>query len=296
MVILTMRIIKYVFVFILLLTLQVGCSSNKEDSGLPKNPKRIVSLAPSNTEMLFLLGMGDNVVGVTEYCIYPSEAQKKQIVGGFTNPNMEIVMSLQPDLSLTIDQQSEVRAKLNTLKIPTVSLTKYSIDDIAKAFEIIGRAVGKDAEGQALKKRFLGRIEEVRRRFVSKKSKRVMLIVGRSPGTLKGMYVAGPGNFYHELLEIVNAENIFADSKIPYFSPSFEEVYARNPEIIIELKMDSRLTSSQRQTVIKEWDKFENVDAVMNDKVCLLNDPYYTVPGMSLLKILSEMVQIMESD
>jgi iron complex transport system substrate-binding protein len=282
-------------VFFFIIKVFISCTDRSEEKKQPPaEPRRIVSLAPSITEVLYALGAGDQVVGVTDYCRYPPEARKKPSIGGFMNPNLELVVTMRPDLVATIREQGEIRARLARIGLPAVTVSDRNIEGISEGFAILGRAVGKEKEGLVLRQHFLDELNKTRLRFEKKKNKRVLLVVGRSPGTLKGMYVAGTNNYFTELLEVVNATNIFDDVDVPYLQTSFTEIYARNPEVIIELKMDSHLDADELKAARAEWNQLRQVEAVARGEVYLLNDPYYTVPGMSLLKLLSEFARIME--
>src|ERR1043166_5745137 len=119
---------------------------------VPDHPKRIVSLAPSLTETLFALGAGDRVVGVTNYCDYPAEAGSRQKIGDMLNPNLELVAALHPDLVL-ITKEGNRRETLNAidhLNIPIFAVETARLDDIARMFRDVGRAIGAKSAGDSL--------------------------------------------------------------------------------------------------------------------------------------------------
>jgi iron complex transport system substrate-binding protein len=152
----------------------VACSPSKltstgsvvDDLGrsvnIEKIPQRIISLAPSNTEILFALGLGDRLVGVTEYCDYPPEALDKEKIGGFSTPDIEKVIALQPDLILAGSiHAKEVIPALEERGLTVFALVPENLEGILKNIEVVGKITGKEKEAFELITQLKERIEAI---------------------------------------------------------------------------------------------------------------------------------------
>lgn len=193
-------------------------------------PQRIISLAPSNTEILFALGLGDKVVGVTDWCDYPPEALDKEKVGGYVTPDIEKIVALNPDLILVAyGTPMEVINNLVGLGLTVFGIKTTDLDDLLNDIKRIGEITDKELEAQALTSEMAGNIEAIADAASELEQRpKVFYIVGHEPS----LWTAGQGTFIHELIEkgggVNTCQNITGYSEI-----SIEYVLARDPEIII---------------------------------------------------------------
>ena len=249
-------------------------------------PKRIVSLAPSMTEILFALELGDNIVGVTSFCDYPEGAKAKPKIGGMSNPSLEAVVLLKPDLVVmtTDGNPKEFEERLRALKIQTYVFTARRIAELPNGYREMGRVLGvaKKAEELALE------MEKALRRFGSrvngqgsgKAKQKVLFIVWPDP-----LIVAGPGTAMDDAITLLGQENIAGDAMSTYPKYSLEEVIRRAPEVLIIGKgsgMDMRAVS---KGILQ---RLGSVPAVKNNAVCFVSDNLYRlgpriVPGIEEL-------------
>jgi iron complex transport system substrate-binding protein len=201
-------------------------------------PNRIVSLAPSTTEILFALDLGDKVVGVTNYCNYPYdfsawiEAGNMTSVGDFSDPSMEVVTSLAPDLILaTGGVQAETVATMRNLGLKVLILDPSSVNGVLANIELVGNATGKREQATLLVGSLESRIDAVTEKVSSSSVKpKVYYEVWYDPTSL---WSAGSQAFQNELIEKAGGENIFADQVLDYFQSSTEAVIERNPNVIL---------------------------------------------------------------
>jgi iron complex transport system substrate-binding protein len=195
-------------------------------------PQRIVSLAPSNTEILFALGLGDRVVGVTDYCDYPPEALNKTKVGGYANPDIEKIVALNPDLILAgYGNPIEVVYTLAGLGLTVFGIKTTDLDDLLNDIRRVGEITDKEVEAQALTSEMENRIQAVTNQTEELEQRpRVFYIVWGGEGS--ALWTAGSGTFIHELIEKAGGVNI-CQNITGYTTISIEDVLARNPEIII---------------------------------------------------------------
>lgn len=194
-------------------------------------PERIVSLAPSNTEILFALGAGSQIVGVTDYCDYPTEVERLPKIGGFSDPSLELIVSMQPDLV--------VAARLNPLQaleglrrfeIPVFVLAPSTLEGTLRAIRQAGCLIGKGGEASRVTQQLEARIEAVRSVVSSISPRdRPRVVWGRLEAPF---YSAGPGSFIHDLIRTAGGRNII-ESEATWPQIGLETVVYRNPDVII---------------------------------------------------------------
>jgi iron complex transport system substrate-binding protein len=237
------------------------------DVTIEKLPERIISLAPSNTEILFALGLGEKVVGVTDYCDYPDEAKTKEKIGGFADPNMEKVISLKPDLVLATGMHQKPVEQLEKLNVPVIVLNPGNIQGMLNSIEIIGTATGRLVQAKELVNSLKARINNVEGRvagLVEKQRLKVYYEVWPSPYT-----TAGPGTFVNDIIEKAGGQNIAADADKQYPQYSQEMIIAKNPDIIIFSHHGSTRQSADDILKRPGW---ENISAIKNKKVFYVDE------------------------
>ncbi len=207
-------------------------------TSLAAYPNTIISLAPSNTEILFALGLDNKVVAVTDYCNYPYNftawiaAGNMTSVGDFSKPNMEVIASLNPDLILaTAGVQGETVDTMRSLGYKVLVLDPANITGVFKDIELVGKATGKNAEATTLVNSLSNRIDAVVNKVANAPTKpKVYYEVWYDPTSL---WSAGSKAWQNELIEKAGGTNIFADQQLDYFQSSSEAVVDRNPDVIV---------------------------------------------------------------
>jgi iron complex transport system substrate-binding protein len=225
--------------------------------------ERIISLTPATTEILFALGLGDSVVGVSSFCNWPAEAALKPKVGTFSNPNIEKILSLKPDLVLlTGMEQAYLKSILTELKIDYIIVDPSSIDELLQDIKRIGSITSKDKQAQALIKDINDTIKDISRR-VSKRQKekkpKVYIEIWYDP-----IMSAGKGSFVNDMIKIAGGENITSDLPRSFSRVDPEEVIIKDPDVIILTYMKSA------QWIDESFSKrigFDDIEAVRNDRV-----------------------------
>lgn len=199
-------------------------------------PQRIVSVSPVETEILYGVGAFDKVVAVTEYCVYPPEAKALPKVGGWATPSIEKVAGFHPDLVAFSEAQAPfLENQLKQLGIRTVLAPSQTVQDAFKAIAAIGQATGHERQAAELAARTRAALDAVRTRAAGLSRPSVLIIVDRTPGTLREMYGALPGSFLAELAEIAGGRVVPAATGAGYGKVSAEMVLTANPDIILDL-------------------------------------------------------------
>jgi len=224
---------------------------------VPAQPQRIVSLAPSITEILFALGAGDRVVGVTSYCDYPPEAREKPPVGDTLKPSVEKIIAVKADLVI-ISTASQVEAsfqRLEELGVPVYVSNPRSIDGVVESIDRIGELIDARERAHQLTNELRRRITTVETRVAETTRPSVLVILGTEP-----LITAGAGSFINDLINRAGARSISAGEKADYPQYSIETVVARQPEIILLQAGGNDLTPRLRQTPAARSNRVYHID------------------------------------
>ena len=248
-------------------------------------PKRIISLAPGVTEILYALGLGENIVGDTTYCDYPGDAKKKPKIGGMSNPSLEAVISLKPDVVvLTTDgNPKEFEERLVSLNIKTYIFDARTITTLPKGIRGLATAMGVKERGERLARS----IEEGVRKASAARTGRtahekVLFIVWPEP-----LIVAGPGTAIDEAINLLGAENIASRAVAAYPKYSIEEVMRQAPEVLVIGKGTGMDMQAVSQGILK---RLTTVPAVKNNRVCYVGDGLYRL-GPRVVRGIEELSQ-----
>jgi iron complex transport system substrate-binding protein len=274
------------------LLVSVLCASAAIGAG---EPGRIVSTSPSITEMLYALGLGARVVGVTTFCHYPPEAASKPKIGNYLQPNLETIVALRPDL--VVAEISGVRRaeRLSSLKLNVIEVDDSTVAGIYDSIQRIGRAAGVPEATGALVARIRSALDQVRERTAKLAPARVVFVVGRAPGRLEELVVAGKSSYLDEVMAIAGGNNIFRDTIAPYPKVTLEELLARNPEVIVdmgEMAQTSGVTERDKRAVVALWNRFPSLAAVKRRRVFAVASDIFVVPGPRVVEAAREFARM----
>jgi len=240
---------------------------------LAKPARRVVSLAPSATEILFAVGLDSEIVGVTTFCDYPPAAKAKPKVGSSIQ-NLEAIIGLKPDLVLAVKSEiirPDVLAKLEQLKIPVFILAPKTVEDILGHIGMIGGLVGRDREARTVVQGLRDRLQEVRSRMASAKPVRVFYVVNTDP-----LLSVGSGSFIHQMLELAGGENIVGQTTLAYPKVSIEEVLRRDPEVLLfPVGTSEGIPEAEQQ----RWRKWTTLSAVAHNRLRQVKAELVNRPG-----------------
>lgn len=289
---------KYTFLAInlmFILFMFLGCTSNKsieyngQKINVPKNIERIISTAPSNTEVLIDLGLSDKIVAIDKYSS-DVEGLKGNIEKlDFSNPDAEKIIKLNPDIIIasshnkTETGQDPFKA-IEEAGIPVVYIpSSTSIDGIYNDIKFISSLFSKDEKGNEIianMKKEINSIQDISKNIKNKK--KVYFEIGSSPN----LFSFGEGTFLNEMIEIVGAENIFKDKK-QWISPTEESVIKSNPDVI--LTNEGYIENATN--IIKARNGWENINAIKNNNVYMIDMNSSSRPSQHIIKALKEMAK-----
>jgi len=240
---------------------------------LAKPARRVVSLAPSATEILFAVGLGTEVVGVTTLCDYPSAAKAKPKIGSAI-PNLEAIIGLKPDLVLAVKSEiirPDILAKLSQLNIPLFILAAKTVEEILGHIGTVGSLVGREREARSVAWTLAERVNVIRRRMASIKPVRVFYVINTDP-----LISIGSGSFIHQMLELAGGENIVGRTAIPYPKVSLEEVLRRDPEVLLFPVGTSEGIPEHEQ---QRWRRWTTLSAVAQNRLRQVKAELVNRPG-----------------
>ena len=254
-------------------------------------PRRIVSMAPSVTEMLFALDLGDRVVGVTRFCNYPEAAAELPRVGGHLDPNLEAILRLRPELVAMLDEQQDLAESLNKLGVHTLTVSDDSVGQILDAIAILGARCGAAPRAEQLVGDLRARTEAVRRRTEGLPAPSVLVVVDRSlgTGTIEDAYVAGHDAYFEELIAMAGGRNAYRGPAIPYPVVSVEGMIRIAPEVIIDLAAGR--AAAGPEGALADWRRFPQIEAVARGQVYALDAGYAMIPGPRFVLLLEALAE-----
>ncbi len=253
---------------------------------LAKHPTRIISLAPSITEILFAIGLDDEIVGVTEFCDYPDQAKSKTKVG-YAQPNIESIVSLQPDLILAPKSfmRADLLKKLEELKIPTFILEPHTVEEILAHIKLLGRMVGKSDVANEQTTSLRKQIAELTDRLKGRERPSMLYILNSQP-----LITVGPGSFIHHLIELAGGRNAAEQATTPYPRLSMEEVLIQNPDILLfPVGRFEGIPQAEQDA----WKRWETITAVKDGKLFQVQSDLLNRPGPRIIEGLKLLVQFL---
>jgi iron complex transport system substrate-binding protein len=263
------------------LALLVGCrgSDVAKSESSAAGVARVVSLAPSLTELSFALGAGEQLVGATRYCDYPPEVAGLPRVGGVVDPSFEAIVALQPSLVLAMEAASSAPLfdRLRRAGIPVRTLRMDTLAETFAGVEALGEALGRRERGVAVRAELEAGLAALR--SAAGVQSRAVVVYGQRP-----LVVAGPGTFANELLELVGFRNAAGEASSQYPTWSIEELVRVAPEVIFDASMDADAEQM--------WEKWQVLPAVANKRVFRVNPDLLSRPGPRLVLGAAQMAEL----
>jgi iron complex transport system substrate-binding protein len=243
-----------------MLTDEIGRSIN-----ISQAPRRIVSLAPGITETLYELGLDDKIVGVTSYCNWPLRARQKPQIGGFTNPSIEKIVSLKPDLIIaTADgNRKDTVDQLERIGLPVYVTNPSNTDRILKSILHIGEITDQVNVAGGLVKKLQKRLDNIAAQTRNKRKPRVFFQIGLEP-----VITVGKGTLINEVINLAGGINIAGNDAARYPRYSAEGIMAGSPDIILFAPMAN---DKEFAAVKSYWQKLAKIPVIKNNKIYLID-------------------------
>ena len=280
---------KFRSIALVFLVIAVSCCAVFADT--PRKAKRIISMSPAITEILFELGVGQRIAGITDFCNYPEATSSIARVGGLLNPNLESIVALKPDLIIHAQENSRIQEQTDNLGIKMLKVNLTNIENILKSILVLGNALGATETAQQLHGRLRQGVDLYRSRLDGQRRKPTLLVLGKADDPLRDLYGAGKGTFLDELLTMAGGDNILNSSMAIYPKLSKEFVISPSPEVIIEAIPRTQFPLEEQLVHKARWQLFPTIRAVKDNNVHFVAYDYILIPGPRLLKIVDALAK-----
>jgi iron complex transport system substrate-binding protein len=250
--------------------------------------KRIVCLTPSLTEMVYVLGAGKSIVGVTTYSNYPLTAKQKPRIGTFNHPSLETIIKLKPDLVFALEKANppQVISRLKNLNFSVIVLKNGGIETIYKNLLTIGKILNKEDRAIALINEIKNELDNLERKRGELPKPKVFWQIGLSP-----LISCGKVSYHHELITLAGGLNILSKEKTAYPVYSLERVFIAKPDIIIASSM-----SAKKQIIKTFWKQFPKLPAVKKNKIYIVDSDLFDRPSPRVIKAVKTLILILHPE
>jgi iron complex transport system substrate-binding protein len=269
----------------------VACAGAVSPQATP--PRRIISLVPAVTEMLFALGAGNEVIAVSTYDKFPPEAATRPKVGALVDPDFERILSLRPDLVMVYESQTEFIGRLERVKIPVFHYRHAGLADVTETIRAVGARIGRASEAGATVVRIERDLERVRQQVAGRPRPRTAVVFGREPGTLRSLFASAGIGFIHDLLVTAGGADVFDDVKRQSLQVSTEILLARKPEVILDVHGADVLPADRLAREREVWRALPSLPAVRTGRVSVIADDRLVVPGPRVAEAARLIAQIL---
>lgn len=256
---------------------------------LPALPRRIVSLVPGVTEMLYAIGAEDRLVGRTDFCDYPPAARSKPSVGGTVSPSLEGLVSLKPDLvvATSAGNSDETRRQLERLRVPLYLVDPHGLSDVFRTMTRLGALTERESRAAEVVTGLERRVRAVAVRVAALPRPRVLYVVWPDP-----LIVPGRGAAVTELIELAGGESVSADGPEGYPRYSVEAAVARGPEVIILARHGAGTAPYARE----KWERFADLPAIRAGRLHAVDGDLFHRFGPRVVEALEILARLLHPE
>jgi len=257
---------------------------------IPHSAKRIISLAPSITEILFALGLNEEIAAITNFCDYPEAVLNKPRIGGFVNPDIEKIVSLKPDLIIGIrdGNRTDTIHRLNDFGFPVYLIDPKGFDGVMQTIKKIGEVVGREKESKRMIRDMANKRENIVNLTQSLSKPKVFFQVGDVP-----MITVGKGTLADDLIRLAGGRSISENELLSYPFYSIETILLKAPEIIIMTSMESK---KHYMNLVKKWQNWKSIPAVRRNTIYVIDSNLVDRPTPRIVEGLEALVRIIHPE
>jgi len=275
----------------------LACSGPaSQDTTRTAPARRIISLVPALTEILFAIGAGPQVIAVSSYDDDPPEVKTLPRVGALLDPDTERILSMRPDLVLVYGSQAELFNQLNRAGIPIFRYRHGGLAELTPTFRQLGELTGHAEEAARVSSDIERRLGQVRMRVSGRGRPRTLLVMSREPMSLRQLDASGGVGFLNDLVELAGGANVFADVGRQAVRVSTEMLLAKAPEVIVDLHYTGAMDEAQLRKEREVWRPLASIPAVKANRVQLLVGDHLVVPGPRIARAAEEYARAIHPD
>jgi iron complex transport system substrate-binding protein len=260
------------------------------------SPQRIITIAPNSAEVICTLGACDRIVGVSKFCVYPPQLLDRPGVGGLSDPDLERIAALRPDLLVMRGRNDALERLCEDLHIPIYKDETDTMPGIENCLGELGARLGLNEQAKAIIKEFHDRLDAIRSRIAGKTKPRVLLTVSRQPDRLANVLTTGKGTFLDQMIEIAGGVNVFGQLDMIYPQVSPEGMLAQQPDVIIELMPDLKLTTALKEQMVEQWKRLGSMPAVTKNRIYVLTDENGLIPSPRYVEIIDKVSRLLHPE
>ncbi len=259
-------------------------------------PTRIIALAPNSAETICAIGACDRIVGVGKFCLHPPQLLDRPRVGGLSDPDLERITALHPDLIVMRGGSPSLERLCEDLKVPVYRDETDTLPGIEQCCRNLGKLLGLEDNADRVARDFQSRLNAVRARVAGKPRPRVFLTVSRDPQRLSNVLTAGKGTFLDQMLEAAGGINVFGHLDMSYPQVSPEGIVAQRPEVIIELMPEAKLTPAMNEQLRNQWRQLGSIPTVGNHRLYVLTDDNCLIPSPRFADIVEKVSRLLHPE
>jgi iron complex transport system substrate-binding protein len=259
--------------------------------------KRIISLVPAVTEMLYSIGAGERVVAVSSYDTFPPEVKRLPSVGALIDPNVERILSLKPDLVVAYGSQVDLKAQLARAGIGVFDYRHAGLADVTDTIRSLGERTGDAARARQVADGIEQGLRAIRARVQGRPRPRTLLVFGRERLALRGLYSSGGVGFLNDMLDVAGGTNVFAGIRLQSVQAGTEQILTQRPDVILEIRAtNSAFPSGDRDAELNVWKALAAVPAVRTNRVHFLFDDRIVIPGPRVVEGTAAIARALHPD
>jgi iron complex transport system substrate-binding protein len=259
------------------------------------DPVRIVAMAPSLTETLLALDLGDRIVGLTRYCPPVPGAVS---IGGYFDPSYEAILALEPDLVIVMQSHDELHRRLGDLGLNTLQVDQHDVEGILSAIEIIAARCGVHERGIELASSLRVELDSIAGKVAGRDRPTTMVVVGRQPGGggIGSLWAAAGDTFYDDVLDLAGGVNAVSNAGVRYPEFSREGLLAVDPDVILDVLADGGVREVTADEAAADWRAVSDLRAVREDRVHILMDDFVVIPGPRIVDTVARVAELLHPE
>ena len=295
-----MKIVQFIIMSVIIISLLIACgiflasgeSTEPANTQTTQQYSRIISMAPNVTEILYALGLGDKIIGVTQFCKYPPQAAQKKKFGGYLDPNYEVIVAAKPDLVITVTEQVQPVNHFARLGIKTLAVKHATIEDILESILEIGKICQVPEKAKQMVDKLNANIKTIEEQTKNLEKRKVLVCVERNTtaGTFDAVYIAGRDGFYNEMIDLSGGINAYT-GRIRFPKVGAEGIISMNPEIIIDIVSDIENRALVADQLKQQWEELAEVTAIKKKHVYIFSENYIAIPGPRFILTLKKIAK-----
>lgn len=272
-----------------------AAGTTAEDVG-QRTPQRIVTIGPSAAETVCAIGACDRIVGVSKFCTYPPALADRPRVGGLIDPDLEAIITLQPDLVIIRGRSDVLERQCDAMNIPVHLDKTERLLDIPREVIAIGKLLGLEDSAKKKANEFQRRLANIKTRIGDRERPRVLITVGRVPSELGNILTSGKGTFLSDALELIQANNAFGQIDMGWPTVTLESILVARPDVILELLPGRDMNGEAREVAIAAWNRAGPIPAVRNKRIYFVTAENALIPSLRYVDVVERISRMIHPE